>query len=1469
MGRPQQLITLVALLGGFAWAVGCGDDATEPPEPPRATAITVTPAAATLKALANSVQLSAEVRDQHGSAMAGAAVTWVSTSVDVATVDATGLVTATGNGAATITAMSGGASGSAAVTVDQEVTGIEVLPAGGKVSAGDTLRVTAEARDANGFAVAGGEFAWTSSDSDIATVDGSGLVSGIAEGAVLITATRASVEGGTVVTVAHEDWGDLMSLYEAVAGQGWIVNDGWLSDLPIGQWHGVTTDATGHVTRLTLSASDLKGPIPPELGNLTHLEVLNLERNALEGSIPPELGKLGNLKALILGVNDLTGPIPPEIGDLANLEVLRLRRNDLTGPVPPELGKLRSLTRLGLDWNDLAGPMPLDLMGLEELEVFHFPGNESLCAPGSADFAAWLAGLDIYVGPSCNEADREVLAALYKATGGQDWGRSSGWLEDGLLEEWHGVDTDSLGRVAALDLSGNGLAGRVPALLAQLASTTSLRLGGNTGLTGPLPLSLSALPLEELQYEDTGLCVPPDDSFGEWLAAIPSHEGTGEECTPLSDREILEVLYSASGGADWENDENWLSDRPLGEWKGVTADDEGRVVELLLPRNKLAGTIPPELGDLANLSELDLSHNELTGSIPAELADLPNLSSLNLAWSGLAGPIPPELGSMPSLSRLILGGNHLTGAIPPELGNLPVLAQLYLDNNGLTGPIPPELANLSTLTGLILHNNELTGPIPSELGSFPGMTYLQLSGNRLAGPIPSDLGNLATLVELHLQDNELTGRIPPGLGNLPLLDELLLHDNELTGPIPPELGGAVSLSALTLGDNRLTGRIPPELGNLPRLEYLSLTANELTGPIPADLGSLSNMRTLRLDGNALAGQIPAELGNLSRMWTLYLDGNELTGAVPPELGNLPRLLTLSAMENQLAGALPPELGGLTSLRRLHLTGNTALSGPLPSGLTALARLNELLLDGTGLCAPDDTTFREWMSGVTHARVRPCEAPAAASAYLTQAVQSRGIPVPLVAGREALLRVFPTASRPTEEGIPTVRATLYVDGAETHVVEIPGSNVPIPTEVQDAESALERSANAVIPESVIRPGLEMVIEIDPDSTLDPELGVATRIPETGRAAVQVAELPALDLTFVPFQWVRDQDSLIVDIAGAMAADPQNHQMLADTRAMLPVGALDVKAHAPVLTSTNNTVDLLIETYLIRRMEDASGYYMGIMPERIVGGQSGVAYLGLGAGFSAADGFVIAHELGHNFNLYHAPCGGAGGPDRAFPQSNGSIGHWGYDFSDGGTLIPPHARDLMSYCGPPRWVSDYSFSKALGHRLTSESSTNTALASAPTRSLLLWGGVDAQGDPFLEPAFVTDAPPSVLQSSGDYELTGRTASGDELFSLSFDMLEMADADGRSSFVLALPLRDEWAGRLESITLSGPGGSTAIDKTTQKPMAILRDPDSRQVLAVLRGQDAADLVGVAADAVGPSGTNLQVLFSRGIPDRATWQW
>ena len=224
------------------------------------------------------------------------------------------------------------------------------------------------------------------------------------------------------------------------------------------------------------------------------------------------------------------------------------------------------------------------------------------------------------------------------------------------------------------------------------------------------------------------------------------------------------------------------------------------------------------------------------------------------------------------------------------------------------------------------------------------------------------------------------------------------------------------------------------------------------------------------------------------------------------------------------------------------------------------------------------------------------------AYVTQAVQSREYPVPLVAGERALLRVFVTATHPTTAGIPQVRARFYLNGTERHVMDIPAKTTPIPAEV--LEHDLSISANAEIPGEVVQPGLEMVIEIDPDGTLDPSLGVAKRIPDTGRIVLDVRDMPVFDLTVIPFLWSADPNREVVETTEAMEADPEGHELLWDTRTLLPIGDLKVTAHEPVLSSSNNAYSLVRETEAIQAIEGGRGHYMGMM-SRPVTRASGLA------------------------------------------------------------------------------------------------------------------------------------------------------------------------------------------------------------------------------------------------------------------------
>ena len=449
-----------------------------------------------------------------------------------------------------------------------------------------------------------------------------------------------------------------------------------------------------------------------------------------------------------------------------------------------------------------------------------------------------------------------------------------------------------------------------------------------------------------------------------WSIKVYGHPRDVSMASP--DREVVVSLYNATDGPNWANNTNWLSDRPPGEWHGVTIDADGRVTrlnlsnnqlsgeipssmgsltnleELWLADNQLTGEIPPELGNLANLDELYLWGNELTGEIPVELGTLANLTSLSLSQNQLTGAIPTELGSLANLEELYLWGNELTGMIPAELGSLANLGELSLSDNQLTGEIPVELGILANLKELWLSENQLIGEIPVELRSLSNLVKLVLWGNQLTGEIPSELGTLANLTSLSLSQNQLTGTIPTWLGSLANLEELYLWGNELTGEIPSELGSLVNMVELHLADNQLTGEVPVELGNLTNLKVLALGGNELTGTIPTWLGSLANMVELRLADNQLAGEIPVDLGTLANLTSLSLSQNQLTGAIPTELGSLAKLKELWLSENQLTGEIPVELGSLSDLVKLGLWGNE-LTGAIPTELGSLAKLKELWL----------------------------------------------------------------------------------------------------------------------------------------------------------------------------------------------------------------------------------------------------------------------------------------------------------------------------------------------------------------------------------------------------------------------------------------------------------------------------------------------------------------------------------------------
>ena len=518
--------------------------------------------------------------------------------------------------------------------------------------------------------------------------------------------------------------------------------------------------------------------------------------------------------------------------------------------------------------------------------------------------------------------EKYALTALYNATSGANWLSSTNWLSDRPLNEWHGIWTDSDGRVTHVDLQGNGLSGVIPPELGNLANLQFLWLSGN-GLVGAIPSELGRLSnLQSLGLYNTRLTgsIPPE-----------------------------------LGGLSY-----------LGR--------------LFLGDNQLSGAIPSELGRLSHLELLELEHNRLSGAIPSELGRLSNLTQLRLNGNQLSGAIPSELGSLTNLELLGLENNRLGGAIPSELGSLTNLKWLVLHDNRLTGMLPSSLTRLAGLDEFGFGGNSgLCAPTDSVfqdwLESIPN-NWLGIPH----GPNCADTADLSDRDALVAFYNATSGAnwtdSSNWLSNRPLNEwhgvwtdsdgrviRLDLQGNGLSGVIPPELGNLANLRDLWLSGSGLVGAIPSELGRLSNLQSLGLYDTRLSGSIPPELGGLSYLGRLFLGDNQLSGAIPSELGRLSHLELLELENNRLSGAIPSELGRLSNLTQLRLNGNQLSGAIPSELGSLTNLELLDLRGNPNLSGALPGSLAGLTSLSQLYVFGTGLCAPTDSAFQSWLAGV--------------------------------------------------------------------------------------------------------------------------------------------------------------------------------------------------------------------------------------------------------------------------------------------------------------------------------------------------------------------------------------------------------------------------------------------------------------------------------------------------------------------------
>ena len=173
---------------------------------------------------------------------------------------------------------------------------------------------------------------------------------------------------------------------------------------------------------------------------------------------------------------------------------------------------------------------------------------------------------------------------------------------------------------------------------------------------------------------------------------FPSAKET-TSCT-LTDRAALTALYNATGGPNWRDNSNWLSQQPLSTWYGVTIDENGCVIRLALKENNLTGQLPPEMGTLPALRYLNLRNNNLTGQFPLDWANAANMTNLYVYGNDFSGCFPRQFA-------------HL------EKGTLRELVELITDApSGVRIDVDTAYcsADPEASDGLFPHNPALTAP---------------------------------------------------------------------------------------------------------------------------------------------------------------------------------------------------------------------------------------------------------------------------------------------------------------------------------------------------------------------------------------------------------------------------------------------------------------------------------------------------------------------------------------------------------------------------------------------------------------------------------------------------------------------------------------------------------------------------------------------------------------------------------------
>ena len=883
------------------------------------------------------------------------------------------------------------------------------------------------------------------------------------------------------------------------------------------------------------------------------------------------------------------------------------------------------------------------------------------------------------------------------------------------------------GHLSGVELQANDVDGEISGIV-----IVSLPQHGVAGIAG---IVLSYEPDQGFEGEDQ-MTVFAEDDDGTHSRTATLHFSVAPRSVER-DREMLADFFEDTGGAEgWIQSEGWGTDDPMHLWFGLWTWKGGYAGRISLRENNVTGEIPADFVHLGANIDFRFDDNSLSGPIPDELTAIPDMRTFEFSDNNLDGPIPWHIGKHRTLSYLRLSDNQLTGSIPRTVARMETLKEFYVGGNELVGRVWVEDLPRS-LEELSLRQNNLSGPVPKGLGEFTKLRILYLNDSGLTGRLPMELMNLQRLEDFAFvgDSGELCS---PGDPDFQAWLAAIPEHDVGTCEVPPTIAlfEENRVGHLTTGitTHASTGVINNE-GDSDLVVTITTSDSWLT--VSQSSFAVSPFRSLEFDIFVDCGSEERRTGAVTISTN---DPDRPTRTIEIDVECLVRDLAIEFDSEPVAATGSPDAKTVSGTLEWRMTSSTSDDRGEPFSLTMSASDPSVVRPQAGQ-EISGTAVPEAMN--THELFADCRFGGAANIDVTVEIGS------LSEVSEWSLQCEADVYRVTEvnwyQGPFVARQTFVYDGLATEPASTSlEKNTPVlrdrravtsflvahgydtAAELQGAwwtngpnlvtlDEATERTY-AAVDDSVLEYGDAFTFHL-PGQYMSDQEGEATLLFQTdGMEDPLTLRLSELDLdsvhsfnpVVVPY---------IVDPEDGSDPEPAPNfdmdDMLEETRDWLPI-------------ANDNPVEresVFVPLSEIREAEDAEAYVLGLAASLYneegeedefyhavlfdgvndfpCGG--GIAYVGWQVGVSCVEvdpetgsldegGDIVAHEFGHNFHLWHTPCG-LSSYDPDYPYPNAQMGPepgWSYPLDRFITSADGYVS-YMSYCEPP-FVSDFDYREA---------------------------------------------------------------------------------------------------------------------------------------------------------------------------------